>query len=130
LFGAMAGYALARLRPPGRNLIFLVFLGSLMIPSEVGVVPLFIAMLRIGWASTYQALILPTIANVLSVYIFRQFFLTFPRELEESALVDGAGVLRIFFRDAVGTQPADRRDRDCLYSQLEQLPVAAAHCFR
>jgi multiple sugar transport system permease protein len=101
LFGAMAGYALARLRLPGRNLIFLVFLGSLMIPAEVGVVPLFIAMLRIGWASTYQALILPTIANVLSVYIFRQFFLTFPKDLEEAAIVDGAGVFRIFFRVAM-----------------------------
>jgi multiple sugar transport system permease protein len=101
LFGAMAGYALARLRLPGRNLIFLVFLGSLMIPPEVGVVPLFIAMLRIGWASTYQALILPTIANVLSVYIFRQFFLNFPKELEEAALVDGAGVFRIFFQVAM-----------------------------
>ena len=101
LFGAMAGYALARLRLPGRNLIFLVFLGSLMIPAEVGVVPLFIAMLRIGWASTYQALILPTIANVLSVYIFRQFFLNFPAELEEAAIVDGAGVFRIFFRVAM-----------------------------
>lgn len=101
LFGAMAGYALARLRLPGRNLIFLVFLGSIMIPPEVGVVPLFIAMLRIGWASTYQALILPTIANVLSVYIFRQFFLNFPTELEEAARVDGAGVFRIFFRVAM-----------------------------
>jgi multiple sugar transport system permease protein len=101
LFGAMAGYALARLRLPGRTLIFLVFLGSIMIPPEVGVVPLFIAMLRIGWASTYQALILPTIANVLSVYIFRQFFLNFPTELEEAAIVDGAGVFRIFFRVAM-----------------------------
>jgi multiple sugar transport system permease protein len=101
LFGAMAGYALARLRLPGRNLIFLVFLGSIMIPPEVGVVPLFIAMLRIGWASTYQALILPTVANVLSVYIFRQFFLNFPKDLEEAAIVDGAGVFRIFFRVAM-----------------------------
>jgi multiple sugar transport system permease protein len=101
LFGAMAGYALARLHFPGRNLIFAILLGSLMIPAEVGVVPLFIAMLRLGWASTYQALILPTVANVLSVYIFRQFFLNFPRELEEAAIVDGAGPFRIFFRIAL-----------------------------
>jgi multiple sugar transport system permease protein len=101
LFGAMAGYALARLRFPGRDLIFLVFIGSMMIPPEVGVVPLFIAMLQLGWASTYQALILPTIANVLSVYIFRQFFLSFPTELEEAAIVDGASVFRIFFKIAL-----------------------------
>jgi multiple sugar transport system permease protein len=101
LFGAMAGYALARMRFPGRNLMFMAFLASIMIPPEVGVVPLLIAMIDIGWASTYQSLILPTIANVLSVYIFRQFFLTFPRELEEAAIVDGGGWLHIFFRIAL-----------------------------
>jgi multiple sugar transport system permease protein len=99
-FGALAGYALARLHFPGRQLIFLIFLGSMMIPPEVGVVPLFIAFLRLGWASTYQGLILPTIANVLSVYIFRQFFLSFPKELEEAAIVDGAGAFKIFFKVA------------------------------
>jgi multiple sugar transport system permease protein len=101
LFGAMAGYALARLRFPGRDLIFLLFLASLMIPPEVGVIPLLLAMIKIGWASTYQALILPLIGNVLSVYIFRQFFLTFPRELEEAAVIDGAGPFGIFFRIAL-----------------------------
>jgi multiple sugar transport system permease protein len=101
LFGAMAGYALARLRFPGRNLIFLAFLAAIMIPPEVGVVPLLLAMIKIGWASTYQALILPQIGNVLAVYIFRQFFLTFPRELEEVAIIDGAGPFRIFFRIAL-----------------------------
>lgn len=101
LFGAMAGYALARLRFPGRNLIFMLFLASIMIPPEVGVVPLLLAMIKIGWASTYQALILPTIANVLAVYIFRQFFLSFPRELEEAAIVDGAGAFKIFFKIAL-----------------------------
>jgi multiple sugar transport system permease protein len=101
LFGAMAGYALARLRFPGRDLIFLLFLASLMIPPEVGVIPLLLAMIKAGWASTYQALILPLIGNVLSVYIFRQFFLTFPRELEEAAIVDGAGPFGIFFRIAL-----------------------------
>jgi multiple sugar transport system permease protein len=100
-FGAMAGYALARMRFPGRNLIFTIFLLSLMIPPEVGVVPLLIMMIDHGLASTYAGLILPTIANVLAVYIFRQFFLTFPRELEEAAIVDGAGPLRIFLRIAM-----------------------------
>jgi ABC-type glycerol-3-phosphate transport system permease component len=99
--GALAGYALARMRFPGRNFLFMLFIASLMIPPEVGVVPLLIVMINMDWASTYQALILPTVANVLSVYIFRQFFLVFPRELEEAAIVDGAGPLRIFLRIAM-----------------------------
>jgi multiple sugar transport system permease protein len=101
LFGAMAGYAIARLKFPGRNVLFAGFLASMMIPAEVGVVPLLILMIDVGWASTYQALILPTIANVISVYIFRQFYLSFPRELEEAAFVDGAGLFHIFFRIAL-----------------------------
>jgi len=96
-FGAMAGYALARMRFPGNGLLFAMFVASLMIPAEVTVVPLLLAIINIGWASTYQALILPTIANVFSVYIFRQFFLTFPTELEEAARMDGAGPFRIFW---------------------------------
>lgn len=95
-FGAMAGFALARFRFPGRAAIFLVFLASLMIPVEVTVIPMLLAFIKVGWASTYQALILPTIANVFSVYIFRQFFLSFPRELEEAARLDGAGPFRLF----------------------------------
>jgi multiple sugar transport system permease protein len=97
LAGAMAGYALARMRFPGNRLIFGIFLASLMIPSEVSVVPMLLAFIKIGWASSYQALILPTIGNVFSVYIFRQFFLSFPTELEEAARMDGAGHFRLFW---------------------------------
>ncbi len=100
LFGAMAGYALARMRFPGNNLIFVIFLASLMIPLEVTVIPMLLAFIKVGWASTYQALILPTIANVFSVYIFRQFFLSFPTELEEAARMDGAGPFTLFWRIA------------------------------
>ena len=96
-FGAMAGFALAQFRFPGRAAIFMVFLASLMIPVEVSVIPMLLAFIKIGWASTYQALILPTIANVFSIYIFRQFFLTFPRELVEAARLDGAGAFRLFW---------------------------------
>lgn len=97
LFGAMAGYALARLRFPGRAALFAIFLASLMIPAEVSVIPMLLGFIKIGWASSYQALILPTIGNVFSVYIFRQFFLSFPPELEEAAKMDGAGPFRLFF---------------------------------
>lgn len=100
-FGAMAGYALARMRFPGNGLLFALFIASLMIPVEVTVVPLLLAIIKVGWASTYQALILPTIANVFSVYIFRQFFLSFPKELEEAARMDGAGPFRTFLQVAM-----------------------------
>ncbi len=96
-FGAMAGFALAQFRFPGRATIFLVFLASLMMPVEVSVIPMLLAFIKIGWASTYQALILPTIANVFSVYIFRQFFLTFPGEIMDAARLDGAGPFRLFW---------------------------------
>ncbi|MDE2789709.1 MAG: carbohydrate ABC transporter permease [Paracoccaceae bacterium] len=97
LFGALAGFSLAQFRYPGRATIFLVFLASIMIPVEVSVVPMLLAFIKIGWASTYKALILPTIANVFAVYIFRQFFLNFPRELIEAARMDGAGPFRLFW---------------------------------
>ena len=101
LFGAMAGYALARLRFPGRDALFFLFLAAMMVPSEVTVVPLLLAFIKIGWASSYQALILPMIGNVVSVYLFRQFYLTFPKELEEAAIVDGAGRFQVFFKIAL-----------------------------
>lgn len=101
LFGAMAGYALARMRFPGRNTLFYIFLASLMIPTEVSVIPLLLGFVKIGWASSYQALILPSIGNVFSVYIFRQFFMSFPKELEEAAKMDGAGPFNLFFRIAL-----------------------------
>ena len=101
LFGAMAGYALARLHFPGRNILFAFFLASLMIPAEVSVIPLLLGFIKLGWASSYQALILPAIGNVFSVYIFRQFFLSFPVELEDAAKLDGAGPFNLFFRIAL-----------------------------
>ena len=101
LFGAMAGYALARLRFPGRDALFYIFLASLMIPGEVSVIPMLLGFIKLGLASTYAALILPTVANVFSVYIFRQFFLTFPKDVEEAARMDGAGPFSLFFRIAL-----------------------------
>ena len=96
-FGALAGYALARMKFPGNQLIFAIFLASIMIPPEVTLVPLLLAFIKSGYSNTYISLILPTIANVFSVYIFRQFFLNFPKDLEDAAKIDGAGHFKIFF---------------------------------
>jgi multiple sugar transport system permease protein len=101
IIGGLSGYALARLRFPGRGMMFSIILASLMIPANIAVVPLYIAFLKIGLINNYPSLVLPLIANILSVYIFRQFFLGFPAEIEEAALVDGASRIVIFFRIAM-----------------------------
>ncbi|MCL4722255.1 MAG: carbohydrate ABC transporter permease, partial [Gammaproteobacteria bacterium] len=101
LSGAMAGYAFARLNFPGRSLLFFLVLATLMIPSEMTIVPLFIGFLRAELVNNYAAFILPSIASVFSVYLFRQFFLSLPRELEDAARVDGASRFRTFFSIAL-----------------------------
>lgn len=101
LLGAMAGYGLARLHFPGRELIFNVILASFMIPQQIALIPLFVAFLRIGFVNSYPALIAPGVASVLCVYIFRQFFLNLPGELEDAALIDGASRFGVFWRVAL-----------------------------
>jgi multiple sugar transport system permease protein len=97
---AMAAYPLARMRFPGRDLIFGVLVGSLMIPNAVLLVPQYVLTQRIGWLSTYQGLIVPEAAMLFAfgVFLLRQFFLTMPRELEDAALIDGAGPWQVFSR--------------------------------
>ena len=100
LTSAMAAYPLARMRFRGRNLIFAVLVGSLMIPNAVVLVPQYILTQRLGWLSTYQGLIVPEAAMTFAfgVFLLRQFFLTMPAELEDAARIDGAGPWRIFTR--------------------------------
>ena len=91
----MAGYAFARLQFKGRDGIFLLYLGTLMVPQEAIVVPMFILMKNLGWINSYQALILPWAFTAFGTFLLRQFFLTIPRELEEAARIDGASKPRI-----------------------------------
>jgi multiple sugar transport system permease protein len=97
---AMAAYPLARMRFPGRDAIFALLVGSLMIPNAVVLVPQYVLTQRLGWLSTYQVLIVPEAAMTFAfgVFLLRQFFLTMPRELEDAALIDGAGTWQIFVR--------------------------------
>src|SRR5215475_5454502 len=97
---AMAAYPLARMRFPGRDLVFTVLVGSLMIPNAVVLVPQYVLTQRLGWLSTYQGLIVPEAAVTFAfgVFLLRQFFLTIPGELEDAALIDGADSWRIFWR--------------------------------
>jgi multiple sugar transport system permease protein len=95
--GALAGYALARLNFPGRSLVFLLMVAALMIPGEMTIVPLFLAFLKLKLVNNYLALVLPSLASVFSVYLFRQFFLTLPGELEDAAAIDGANRFQTFW---------------------------------
>jgi multiple sugar transport system permease protein len=101
LFCAMAGYAFARIRFPGRELLFYLYLATLMIPQQVTLTPLFIVMTWLHWGNSYQALILPASFGAFGTFLMRQFFLRLPREVEEAAFVDGAGYVRIFFTIAM-----------------------------
>jgi multiple sugar transport system permease protein len=95
---SLAAYAFARLRFRGRDLLFLLFLGTLMVPQEVLIVPMYWLMQTLGWVDSYQSLILPFAFTAFGTFLLRQFFLTVPGELVDSARVDGAGQFNIFFR--------------------------------
>jgi multiple sugar transport system permease protein len=90
----LAGYVFARLEFPGRNLIFYLYLATLIIPNQVTMLPLFLLVSRLGWIDTYQGLTVPFLANAFAVFFLRQFFASLPREPEDAARIDGAGRLR------------------------------------
>lgn len=93
-----AGYAFSRLRWRGRDVAFILFLGTMMVPAEVLVIPMFILMQQFGWVNTYQALIFPFAFGAFGTFLMRQFMRGIPFELEEAARVDGAGPFRTFFQ--------------------------------
>lgn len=95
---ALAAYAFARLEFRGRDLLFLLYLGTLMIPPQVTVIPQFILITKLGWVDTYQGLIIPQAFTAFGVFLLRQFFIGIPRELEDAARVDGATRFGTFFR--------------------------------
>jgi multiple sugar transport system permease protein len=94
----LAAYAFSRLRFRGRGQVFMIYLGTLMVPQEVTVVPLFILMQQLGWVDSYAALIFPWAFSAFGTFLLRQFFLTIPSELEEAAIIDGASRLRILWQ--------------------------------
>jgi multiple sugar transport system permease protein len=98
VFCSMTGYALAKLRFAGRNLLFLLVLGTLLVPGSVTLVPLFVLMSRLELVNTLWAVILPAAAGPLGVFLMRQFMLAIPDDLLEAARVDGAGEWTIFWR--------------------------------
>ena len=99
LFSSMGAYAFARLRFPGRNMLFLAFLSTLMVPSAVTLIPMFIVVRTFGWVNSYMGLIGPfLLGSAFATFLLRQFMLSIPAELEEAAKIDGAGHFTIFWR--------------------------------
>jgi multiple sugar transport system permease protein/sn-glycerol 3-phosphate transport system permease protein len=89
-----AGYAFARMRFRGRTVIFVVLLAALMVPFEVVFTPLVTLLSQLGWLNSYQGLIIPNVPSILGAFLFRQFFLSFPTEIEDASRIDGAGIWR------------------------------------
>ena len=95
---SLAAYAFARIPATGRNLIFMIMLSTIMVPSVVTLVPLFVIFSKLGFVNTFLPLVLPPLlGNPFYIFLLRQFFMTLPVELEESALLDGASYLRIWW---------------------------------
>jgi len=98
ILSALAGYAFARLPFFGRDALFVLILATLIIPFEILFVPLYLMLAGWGgWLNTFAALIIPSLASPFAIFVFRQFFISIPKELDEAAKIDGAGYYRIFW---------------------------------
>lgn len=95
---SMAAYAFAKIRFKGANILFILFLATMMIPKQVTMIPLYVVMDTLGWIDTHLTLIVPgALFNAFAVFLLRQFVMGVPRELEEAAIMDGAGYIRIYW---------------------------------
>jgi multiple sugar transport system permease protein len=96
-FHSMAAYALARLRFPGRDMLFGAIFATLLVTAPVVLIPLFLVARQLGLLDSYAGLIIPAIFNAFGIFLLRQFYLGLPRELEEAAIVDGCGYWRVYW---------------------------------
>jgi ABC-type glycerol-3-phosphate transport system permease component len=94
----LGGYAFARLKFPGRDTVFVFYLGTIMIPFVMLIVPLYQLMVLIGWTDRLAALVIPWIFTAYGTFLMRQHFITFPKEIEEAALLDGASRFQILYQ--------------------------------
>ena len=101
IISALAGYAFARLKFRGRDFLFLIILITMLVPPQVNIIPLFFLMRQFHWINTYQALILPGLFGGLGIFLMRQYFLGLPKDLEESAIIDGCNIFTTFFKIAL-----------------------------
>lgn len=98
IVSSLAGYALAKFRFKGNSAVFGIVLGSLMLPIQVTIVPLYLVTRSLGWINTYQGLVLPTAVTGFGIFLMRQYILTIPDDFREAARIDGASELYIFLK--------------------------------
>lgn len=98
IISVLAGYAFARLRFPGKNVLFMLLLSALMVPQQVTVIPVFILVRTLGLMNSQASVFLPALINVLSIFLLRQAFAKLPQELADAAHIDGAGHVRTLFQ--------------------------------
>jgi multiple sugar transport system permease protein len=101
LFHAMSGYALARFQFPGKQLVFAWMLSTLMVPFAVIMIPLYLITKNLGMANSFAGLIIPSIFNAYGIFLFRQFYMDFPKELEEAGYMEGLSLSGTFVRIAL-----------------------------
>jgi len=95
---SLAGYAFAKIKFPGRDIIFVLFLATMMVPAAVTMIPNFIIMSKLKWVDTHLGLILPYLGSAYGTFLMRQFFLSFPSELEDAAKLDGCTPISFYYR--------------------------------
>ena len=100
LTSSLCAYGFARLKFPGRNVWFVLVLASIMLPPQVTLIPLYILFYKLGWLNTFAPLIIPAWfgGGALNIFLLRQFYMQIPKELDEAAIIDGAGHLTIWWR--------------------------------
>jgi multiple sugar transport system permease protein len=97
-FGSIVGYALARLKFVGREIVFNIILFTMVIPFQIIMIPMYILMVKFGWVDTYLALIVPAMINAFGILLFRQYYLDIPEDLVDAARIDGCNEFQILFK--------------------------------
>jgi ABC-type glycerol-3-phosphate transport system permease component len=100
-FDTLAAYAFAKLKFPGRDKIFFLFLIVLMVPSQVNLIPVYRIITTLHWTDTYLALIVPSLSSVFGIFMMRQFLMSVPSELLDSARIDGCNEFQVFYKVAL-----------------------------
>jgi len=97
-FACLTAYAFVCIRFPGREVVFMAFLGTMMIPHVVNLIPSFVLLKKLNWINTYRGLIVPHVISVFGIFLLRQFFMGVPKDYEDAAKIDGCGRLGILWR--------------------------------
>ncbi len=101
IFNSMAGYALSRLHFKGRDMVFYAILASIMVPAQVLLIPNYLIIKYFGMLNSFRAVIIPVAVNATYIFMMRQFYINFPKSLEEAAAIDGLNRVGVFFRIAI-----------------------------